>query len=342
MIKKLGKTIDVRRFKGSMLDTDTLKALIKKYERLNGLIYKSPKCKRVSSCPVCGSGLRHLAQKIYKVPYYKCGKCGTLYTGKLPDMEEMRKYYERSRDYSRQSYSDKKTYEYRARETSLPKIKFVSGFIANSGKKWLDVGSGIGDVVYNLRKKGYDARGLEVSSESIKFSKKIFGLDLENKTIHDILEEEGPGSFDVISYFGVLEHIPEPMKQVSAAVKLLKPGGILVLEVPNADSFSVMADMFFPDSVVRHTIPAFHLMLLSEKGLLQMSKNFNLRPEAMWFLGLDFYNLILHLSVRIPGFIGSDVCGKLLEFNNELQSVFDARQMSDDIIFICRKGARNG
>lgn len=337
MIKKIGKPVDILRFKNSMFDEGTLRSLVNKYEKLCKFICENPKTNIIDKCPICNTRKRHLAQTVYGIGYNECDRCGMLYTDKQLDMDELKKYYAKSKDYSRLTYSNKKVYKYRTKNISSPKIDFISRYIKTRKKRWLDVGSGIGDVVYNLKKSGFEARGLEVSEESIKFSKEIFGLNLENKTISELLKEEGPASFDVVSYFGVLEHMPEPIEQVSCAIKLLSPGGLLVLDVPNAKSFSVMTDMFFPGSVVRQTVPAFHIMLFSSKSLLALARKFKLKPEAMWLMGLDFYNLILHLGLRIPGFLKSDICQKLLSLNNELQSVLDANEMSDDILFVCRK-----
>lgn len=337
MIKKIGKPVDILKFKSSMFDEDTLRSLVSEYKRLCRFITENPKANVIDKCPLCGARKKRLAQTIYGIGYNECNRCEMLYADKQLDTDELKKYYSKSKNYSKLTYSNKKVYKYRTRNISSPKIDFISRYIKTRKKRWLDVGSGIGDVVYNLKKKGFEALGLEVNEESIKFSKEIFGLNLENKTIFEIFKEEGPGSFDIVSYFGVLEHMPEPIKQISCAVRLLSPGGLLVLDVPNAKSFSVMADIFFPGSVVRQTVPAFHIMLFSENSLLALARKFRLKPEAMWLMGLDFYNLILHLGLHIPGFLESDICRKLLSLNNELQSVFDANEMSDDILFVCRK-----
>ena len=128
-----------------------------------------------------------------------------------------------------------------------------------------------------------------------------------------------------------------PLEEVSYAMELLKPGGLFVLEVPSAKSFSVATDMFFKDSVVRQTIPVFHLMLFSEKTLLIMADKFGLKPEAMWFFGLDYYNFLIHLIARIPEFAKSDACEKMLDLNSDMQNVIDNKEMSDNILFVARK-----
>ncbi len=337
MLKKFGKPINITEFKSSTLNTDTIKSLIEEYKRLSQFVYKNPKRRKIVKCPVCDSEKKHLAKVIYNIGYNVCDSCGMFYADTQLTQDELNRYYTKDSVGLEQTYTDKSTYQYRSEKISFSKIEFISDFIRPRQKRWLDVGSGMGDVVYNLKKRGFHVRGLELNKKSVKFAKEIFGLELEPKTISEVLDEKGTGSFDVVSYFGVLEHIPDPLKEISYASQLLSPGGLLILEVPNSQSFSSIIDMHFPNSVIRHMVPPEHIMLFSKKALLILAQKFNLEPEAMWFFGLDFYNLILHLSAFIPGFLDSNVCQKLLDSNNEIQNIFDAKETGDHILFIARK-----
>lgn len=340
MIKKYGKPIDVMRFKKSMINREKLAELIATNVQFGKIVASNPKSEIILQCPICGSGSCEKGPMIYDIVYNICALCGMYYASLRLSPEEIEKYYEKNSNYSKTSYADRETYQYRAKEVSLPKIDFVLNFISGSHCRWLDVGSGIGDVVYNLKLRGFDARGIELSEESIKFSKEVFGVDLEKKSMEDVLSEEGEGSFDVVSYFGVLEHMSYPLKQIECAYRLISPGGLLVLEVPSSESFSVLADSFFTDSVVRQMTPFQHIMLFSQKTLMTLAEKFSLKAEGMWFIGLDLYNLLLHIGTKVPGFLESDVCGKIFELNNDIQEVFDKKEMSDQILFVARKKER--
>ncbi|MFH1664872.1 MAG: class I SAM-dependent methyltransferase [Candidatus Omnitrophota bacterium] len=339
MIKRYGKPVDIMRFKRSMMDRDRMNSIIAGNEKFGKFVVEGAGSEKISSCPICGSEDKGLGPVIYGIGYSICSSCGMYYANLRLAEGELKNYYTQDAGYSKTSYADVETYRYRAQEISSPKIDFVSELIKAPGRRWLDIGSGIGDVVYNLRSRGFHARGLELSEESIRFSKEMFGVDLENKGISDVLKEEGPGSFDVVSYFGVLEHMADPLKQVGYASELLSPGGLLVLEVPNAGSFSVIGDSFFTDSVVRQMTPFLHIMLFSQRSLTVLADKFGLKAEGMWFIGLDMYNLLLHLGVKVPGFLESEVCRRMLDLNNELQEIFDKKEMSDQILFVARKAA---
>lgn len=337
MIKKFGKPVDIMRFKKSMVNHGKLTEIIESNARFGKIVASSPESEFVLKCPICGCENSKQGPVVYEIGYKICVYCGMYYASPRLSRGKLEKYYEKNSGYSKTSYADKETYKYRAKEVSLPKIDFVSNLMTKSACRWLDVGSGIGDVVYNLRVRGVDARGLELSEESIKFSKEVFEVDLEKKSIDDVLIEEGEGSYDVVSYFGVLEHMSDPLEQVERACRIISPGGLLVLEVPSSESFSVLTDSFFKESVVRQMTPFQHIMLFSQKTLITLAEKFSLKAEAMWFIGLDLYNFLLHIGAMVPSFLESDVCSKILGLNNEIQEVFDKKEMSDQILFVARK-----
>ncbi len=335
MIRKHGKPVDIARFKQALLNYDTLRAIINK-NRAFGRKTQS-KAMRVSRCPLCGFGGKPGSPKIFGIRYYFCRECGLYFADRVLPPNDTFDYYRTNKGYSRLSYADRKTYHYRAKEISLPKIRFVSQFLKPSQRRWLDVGSGIGDVIFNLKNEGYIARGIEISDNSLRFAKQVFGVSLESVSVSELLKEEGGSRFDVVSYFGVLEHMPFPLEELKSAFKLLAPGGILVLEVPNAMSLSVALDFCFPDTTVRQATPFLHLTLFSEQTLRYIAKTFKLVPRGIWFLGLDFFNLILHLGAQEHGFLSSSTCKKLLRLNNHIQMFIDRSEISDEIIFIAQK-----
>lgn len=336
MIRKHGKPIDILKFKRALLDYGVIRSIIKKNCVFGRKVAKS-NSGRVVKCPLCSSRGEKVGPQIFHIGYCLCKKCGLYFADRMLPQEQVSGYYRLSKSYSRFSYADKKVYRYRAKEVSFPKIRFVSQFLKPTQRRWLDVGSGIGDVVYNLKKRGFNARGIEISDTSVAFARDVFGVTLEKTSVNEVLKKEGEGSFDVVSYFGVLEHMPYPLKEIQSALRLLSPGGVIVMEVPNAKSFSVKADFCFPASVVRQATPFLHLMLFSEQTLGYLSKKFNLRPLGIWFLGLDFYNLILHLGAQKSDFFRSELCQKMLELNNDIQSLLDKRELSDEIIFVAQK-----
>lgn len=102
----------------------------------------------------------------------------------------------------------------------------------------LDIGCGRGWMLYFLKNYfGFeDVAGTQISLPAIKFARERLGLKIYDQ---DLLELKLPGeSFDVLTIWHVLEHVPDPVSYVKEMYRLLKPGGTLMVEVPNLDAWS--------------------------------------------------------------------------------------------------------
>lgn len=94
----------------------------------------------------------------------------------------------------------------------------------------LDVGSGTGEVLATGRDRGWQVQGVEPESTAAEMARGR-GLDV----VTSMLEQAGvpEESWDVVSAFHVLEHIPDPVEFLRTLARWARPGGHLVIEVPN-------------------------------------------------------------------------------------------------------------
>jgi SAM-dependent methyltransferase len=115
----------------------------------------------------------------------------------------------------------------------------------------LDVGAGDGTLLDALRRHGRDAIGLELVSTR---------PDIRAADIADI-DDDG---FAAIVFWHSLEHLPKPSDALAAAARKLRPGGVLVVAVPNDDSLQARA---FGDRWLALDLPR-HLVHLPAKALL--------------------------------------------------------------------------
>jgi len=104
------------------------------------------------------------------------------------------------------------------------------GTVQPAPASWLDVGCDHGFFLDEARRAGYTVEGVELASKA-----RAYGLQM-GLTIHASLELVH-NSFDVISLWHVLEHIPDPRAMIEDLVSRLQPGGTLALRVPDAGSF---------------------------------------------------------------------------------------------------------
>jgi SAM-dependent methyltransferase len=101
--------------------------------------------------------------------------------------------------------------------------------------RFLDVGCGTGDLVAYIADAGWDASGVEPSTE-IAAVGRARGLKIEPITAADFIEAwhaADPQPFSAITLMNVLEHVPEPAGLIQTLAEALVPGGRFVARVPN-------------------------------------------------------------------------------------------------------------
>jgi SAM-dependent methyltransferase len=98
----------------------------------------------------------------------------------------------------------------------------------------LDVGCAAGYFLRVMREQGWDVRGVEPSAPMRQRAQHELGSAL----LHASLDDPGlaPDSFDLVTLWDVLEHVPDPLATLRRARELLRPGGRLVLETQNVAS----------------------------------------------------------------------------------------------------------
>jgi SAM-dependent methyltransferase len=151
----------------------------------------------------------------------------------------------------------------------------------------LDIGCGSGTFLHLARKYGYECFGMDISGQAVAEAQRQYGLDVRQGGIGSGIWADR--RFDCISMFHVLEHLPDPGAALEYAGSLLKPGGHLILQVPNAAS--VQARLFgtrwYGLDVPRHLVnftPGALSFLLEKSGFQpRVLRRFSLRdnPAAL-------------------------------------------------------------
>jgi len=155
-----------------------------------------------------------------------------LITHPQPSLEKLPSYYE-SVDYI--SHTDgntslfEKMYQFIKGIALKNKLKLINS--QSQKGRILDIGAGVGDFLSVAKKEGWDTIGIE-PSEKAKTIAKTKGVSF----VENLLELES-NSFDVITMWHVLEHVPDLEKQIQELKRLVKPTGIIIVAVPNFKSF---------------------------------------------------------------------------------------------------------
>lgn len=156
-----------------------------------------------------------------------------LITSPQPSLENLGKYYE-SEDYI--SHTDnkrslfEKLYHFIKSIALKNKLNLINSLQSNKGRI-LDIGAGTGEFLSVAKNDGWQTIGVEPSDKAKAIAKNK-GVSFVEQTSE--LENH---SFDVISMWHVLEHVPDLDKQIKELKRLLKPTGTLIIAVPNFKSF---------------------------------------------------------------------------------------------------------
>lgn len=149
----------------------------------------------------------------------------------------------------------------------------------------LDVGCGTGEFLFGLKdKKGVQAYGVETSDAAAQKGSNLFEIEIFNGELADA--PLSPNSFDLITAWWSLEHIPDPEETIVLMKKLLKDEGNMIIGIPNAKSFNawIFKDRWYHLDCPRHlhlwNIHAIN-MLLKRNGLKIKSIVFDKTPWGL-------------------------------------------------------------
>jgi SAM-dependent methyltransferase len=103
-----------------------------------------------------------------------------------------------------------------------------------SSGKVLDVGAGDGKFLHFLQRRGFQVRGTTTSQRSATAAQSLFGLRLD---VSETLDQQiAHAPFDIMTYWHVFEQLENPSHHTSRWPTLVRPGGFIVIEVPNIHS----------------------------------------------------------------------------------------------------------
>lgn len=167
--------------------------------------------------------------------FVRCRRCGLMYLNPRPTREEMVCYYPPEYESFCRAIED---------EPSTIKrwlLKYgiqrrCRAIIAHKKRgRLLDVGCATGIFLAEMRQHGeWELHGVETNQEAAAYARTRFGLDI---FIGELEEASYPNCyFDVITLWDVLEHLPDPRSALLEIRRILKPDGILLIQVPDANS----------------------------------------------------------------------------------------------------------
>jgi SAM-dependent methyltransferase len=176
----------------------------------------------IAACNLCNSQTIQQLDREYN--FCKCGACGFVFDSPRPTLGEIVAFY--SQDSKYDSWVAAAT----ARD-ALWKRRLRKLLPHRAEGNLLDVGTGIGQFLHHARPYFTGVEGTEVSASAVRVAQEIYGLRVHQGHVEEMCF--APGSFNNITLFHVLEHVPDPANMVACCRTLLQSDGVLAIAVPN-------------------------------------------------------------------------------------------------------------
>lgn len=184
----------------------------------------------IEVCRLCGSDSLTLWLRDGRnrdLEYYRCGNCA-LWNYDIDCGVNQAQYTETYVSPDDVDHASNRT----ARQTWSVLRKWVDGPVSI-----MDIGCGSAGLLHLAKNNGWDVRGMELSETAARNIEADQGIDI---IVANFLEYDNPDGreYDVVVLRHVLEHLPDSKLAMRQIRRLLRPGGIALLEFPNTGSFS--------------------------------------------------------------------------------------------------------
>ena len=215
-----------------------------------------------------------------------------------PKPEDLPKYY-KSEDYISHTDSKRnlleKVYHIVRKRSLKSKLKLVNSF-SSDNKQLLDIGCGTGDFLATAQKDGWQVTGVEPDQQARQIAN-----SKTNNAVFDIkhLESLQQNSFDVITLWHVLEHLPQLEMHIKLLQYLLKPNGTLVIAVPNYNSYDAQ---YYKEFWAAYDVPR-HLWHFSKASISKLFAKEAMEVERILPMVFDAYYVSLLSEKYKSGFM---------------------------------------
>lgn len=233
------------------------------------------------NCAACGERLSVERETFAEATYLECLECTAVFQAARPEHSAIETIY------AGEGYFDDvaKGANYLRHERWLRDRArfFLSRASAHLKRPWvglrvLDVGCATGVLLDEVRRRGADVVGLELSPWAAKVARDRFNIDVRRM---DIMKADfDDHSFDLITGIHVIEHVPDPLTVVRRLQHWLKPDGVLVLATP--DNSSIGARVF--GKRWAYYLPNEHLTIFSPHSARRLYGG-----AGLHVVGIDHY-----------------------------------------------------
>lgn len=232
------------------------------------------------SCPVCHINRWQYMYRRQGWDFLRCCSCELARLGPIPTNEQLTAYY--ASRFKAGNYEPGKALE------RLPTLNGIFDLISGRAPgKIFDVGCFDGGLLDIAKGAGWDAWGLEFQGPAVEIAQSKHGSRV---AVGSLEEFETPAyDFDVVTAIGLIEHLRRPSVLCQFASRVLKTGGILIVQTPDASSIPARAlGRYWPPIAPPEHIWYFNrknlATLLSASGFQQIVVRSHWKPLRIGYM----------------------------------------------------------
>ena len=200
-----------------------------------------------ANCSLCNSAhytpvvTQHWFKENFVV--VRCAECGMMRTNPRPSPEWKASFYDPQRNGLAEQMGQ--GFVYAPAPDRLPSyqrlLRFVSERVTPAGKL-IDIGAASCVFAKFANDAGFDAVACDYSDEALAYGREHYQVTTLQSPAEKI--DAPDDSFDVVTIFHTIEHLPDPMQVLRELHRILKPGGKIFLETPNYLPHAIMQSQF--------------------------------------------------------------------------------------------------
>ncbi len=179
-----------------------------------------------TSCPLCKRDGGIPLHREGDFEMMRCPSCGFIYLNPRPTERSLYRFYQ---EYLPEDETSIDSWQKMMEPIFQRSARLIKGH--KDRGRLLDIGTGFGFFPAEMRKRGWEVEGVEISKNAIDYARDILKLTVRSGPLEDIaFPEDG---FDVVTAFYLIEHLRDPAAFLGECYRILKPGGLLLLRYPH-------------------------------------------------------------------------------------------------------------
>ncbi len=180
-------------------------------------------------CLLCKSSrFRCLHQKA-KWKYLMCSDCGLVSIEPHPSVDELIADYD---TYLPEDPVEIEAWQSMMRPIVVKSARLIESEYGEETGRLLDIGSGYGFFLEEMKSRGWDVEGVELSETGRRYTQSRISIPVHSVSLESLSLPDD--HFDIVTLFYVIEHLSDPVSTIREVARILKPGGLILVRWPHS------------------------------------------------------------------------------------------------------------